>query len=167
MPFSQNPLMARFCSSGIYFYIHFCARKSKNLPWNIFFSLDACLSPMCIRKGQRNSSSSPSATRPRSTQRMRRALNIKPKKSVKLEKKGNESLSVSSQSMITSFALKHNGSQKNFLLNMSNRGISGYFRHFGAVFSILRTFGDLPLAGNFWQTVKKRVIGIFRKCTVH
>ena len=39
MPFSQNPLMARFWSLGILFINHFCARKSKNLPWVIFFLL--------------------------------------------------------------------------------------------------------------------------------
>ena len=33
---SQNPVMGGFWSFGIHFYLYFCERKSKNLPWNIF-----------------------------------------------------------------------------------------------------------------------------------
>ena len=47
MPFSQNPFNRRLWSLGIQFYIHFYARKSKNLPWAIFFLLMHVLVP-CV-----------------------------------------------------------------------------------------------------------------------
>ena len=51
MPFSQNPLMARFWSLGILFINHFCARKSKNLPWLISFLLMHVQDPYVVCYG--------------------------------------------------------------------------------------------------------------------